>query len=377
MKITLALIKKEILQIIRDPSTILVAFIIPAIMMVIYMYGVNLDTPRVYLGVRIEDTNPELRSFVDSISKSKYMTSYVYTDKDSMYKDISDAKINGAIIIPNDFTEKLEQGGVANLLVITDGAALNSANYVQSYVTSAANTWLSLSKYAHNIKSPIVNTQVRLWYNQSINSHHFILPGSMAITMNLVGLLLTSLVIAREWERGTMESLLGTHITALQLVAGKYVPYFILAMLSCCFSLVLCVQVFGVPFHGSIISTLFVCSLFILCCIGLGLTISTIFKNQFLACQAALGVGFMPAQLLSGLMFPINSMPEFFQTLTMLLPPRYFVTFIESEFLAGTIPKVVFTSAMYLAILSVLLFAVVYKKTYTRLEDKVPKEVKS
>ena len=376
MKITLALIKKEILQIIRDPSTILVAFIIPAIMMVIYMHGVNLDTPRVYLGVRIEDTNPELRSFVDSISKSKYMTSYVYGDKESMYKDINEAKINGAIIIPNDFTNKLEQGVVADLLVITDGAAVNSANYVQNYVSAAANTWLSNSRYASNIKQPVVNTQLRLWYNQSIDSHHFILPGSMAVTMNLVGLLLTSLVIAREWERGTMESLLGTHVTALQLVVGKYVPYFILTMLSSCFSLTLCVHVFGIPFHGSVLSVLFVCSLFILCCVGLGLNISTAFKNQFLACQAALGVGFMPAQLLSGLMFPINSMPEFFQTLTMLLPPRYFVTFIESEFLAGTIPKVVFSSAMYLAFLSVLLFALVYKRTSTRLETKV-EEVKS
>ena len=376
MKITLALIKKEILQIIRDPSTILVAFIIPAIMMVIYMHGVNLDTPRVYLGVRIEDTNPELRSFVDSISKSKYMTSYVYGDKESMYKDINEAKINGAIIIPNDFTNKLEQGAVADLLVITDGAAVNSANYVQNYVSAAANTWLSNSRYASNIKQPVVNTQLRLWYNQSIDSHHFILPGSMAVTMNLVGLLLTSLVIAREWERGTMESLLGTHVTALQLVVGKYAPYFILTMLSSCFSLTLCVHVFGIPFHGSVLSVLFVCSLFILCCVGLGLNISTAFKNQFLACQAALGVGFMPAQLLSGLMFPINSMPEFFQKLTMLLPPRYFVTFIESEFLAGTIPKVVFSSAMYLAFLSVLLFALVYKRTSTRLETKV-EEVKS
>ena len=174
MKITLALIKKEILQIIRDPSTVLVAFIIPAIMMVIYMHGVNLDTPRVYLGVRIEDTNPELRSFVDSISKSKYMTSYVYGDKESMYKDINEAKINGAIIIPNDFTNKLEQGAVADLLVITDGAAVNSANYVQNYVSAAANTWLSNSRYASNIKQPVVNTQLRLWYNQSIDIHHFI-----------------------------------------------------------------------------------------------------------------------------------------------------------------------------------------------------------
>ncbi|MCI1272968.1 MAG: ABC transporter permease [Clostridiaceae bacterium] len=369
LKIISALVKKEALQILRDPSTTIIAFVLPLMMLLLFMYGLNLDTPKVSLGLKIDDDTPQISNLIQSFNSSKYVRAKVYEDKDLMYKDISASKINGAVIIPNDFSKNLEKGDTASMLIITDGSYVNTANYVQSYPVAIANNWLSQSSYKTYLKPPVISANTRMWYNQDINSHYFILPGSFAITLNLVGLLLTALVIAREWERGTMESLLGTRVGKLDIILGKYIPYFILGILSLLFNVFLCIFVFKIPFHGSFVILFSVSALFLLTAIGIGLLISTIFKNQFLASQMSLGVGFLPALLLSGLMFPINSMPMFFQFLTMILPPRYYVTFIESEFMAGTIKNIVLINTIYLSILAILLFIAVYEKTSIRLEE--------
>jgi ABC-2 type transport system permease protein len=217
-------------------------------------------------------------------------------------------------------------------------------------------------------KKPLVVSDIRYWYNQGINSHYFILPGSLAVTMTLIGILLTALVIAREWERGTMEALLSTNATKLHIVLGKYIPYFVLGMLSLCFSVFLIIVIFKIPFNGNLLALFFVSSLFLFTCLGIGLLISTKLKDQFLASQAALAVGFLPALFLSGLMFPINSMPVFFQYLTRVMPPRYYVSFIQSEFLAGTVFEIITESSIFLLVIGLILFVAVYKNTSMRLD---------
>ena len=229
------------------------------------------------------------------------------------------------------------------------------------------NQWLSISKYNNLIRKDIVNPSIRIWYNQDLNSHYFILPGSLAVTMTLIGILLTALVIAREWERGTMEALLSTSVKKIDIVLGKYIPYFILGMLSMAFNVFMCCAVFKVPFRGSFVILFTVSSLFLFTSLGIGLLISSILKNQFLASQISIGLGFLPSLLLSGLMFPINSMPYFFQYLTMILPPRYFITFIESEFMAGTVWEIVFINSIFLSVPGIILFCAVYAKTDMRL----------
>ncbi len=369
MKILAALVKKEFYQIIRDPSSIIIAFVLPLILLLLYMYGLNLDSVKITLGVRNEDPTPETATLVKSFSQSKYIIAKVYDDKDIMYHDIVRSKLRGAVIIPNDFDRKLSKNQSADLLVITDGSEVNTANYAQAYPLSIVNQWLATSKYQYKVKPALVTPETRFWYNQDINSHYFILPGSLSITMTLIGMLLTALVIAREWERGTMEALLSTNVKKIHIVLGKYIPYFILGMLSMLFSIFMCIVVFQVPFRGNLFILFGVSSLFLIACLGIGLFISTKFKDQFLASQAALAVGFLPALLLSGFIFPINSMPMFFQFLTMILPPRYFVTFIESEFMAGTIWDIVIVNSIYLSILGILLFIAVYQNTIMRLES--------
>ncbi|TLD80110.1 ABC transporter permease [Helicobacter sp. MIT 05-5293] len=367
MKILLALIKKEFKQIIRDPSSIIIAFVLPLISILIYMYGINMDSLKVTLGIKNDDSNSEIATLVKSFGHSKYVQSIVFDNENEIKIAIARSKIKGAVIIPNDFSKKLLKGQNAEILIITDGSDVNTANYVSSYAVAIINHWLASSKFAPKNVKPAINTEIRTWYNQDLNSHHFILPGSIAITMPLIGILLTALVIAREWERGTMEALLSTRVRKIDIVLGKYIPYFTLGMCSMLFNVFLCVFVFGVPFRGSFLILLLVCSLFLFTLLGIGLLISSVLKNQFLASQVSLGIGLLPSLLLSGLMFPINSMPLFFQYFTMILPPRYFVTFVESEFMSGTIPQIVMINSIFLATLGLILFMLVYKKTNMRL----------
>ena len=370
MKILLALIKKEIKQILRDPSSIIIAFVLPLISILIYMYGINLDSVRVTMGIKNDDSNPETATLIKSFGHSKYVNSIYFDNIEDIKTAIARSKIKGAVIIPNDFSTKLARGQSTDLLVITDGSEVNTANYVQNYAVSIANSWLMTSKYAGLTPRPVINTEVRTWYNPDLNSHYFIVPGSIAITMTLIGILLTSLVVAREWERGTMEAMLSTSVKTIHIVLGKYIPYFILGILSLAFNIFLCIVIFNIPFRGNYFILFLVSSLFLFTSLGIGLNISSLLKNQFLASMVAMSAGFLPALMLSGLMFPINSMPVFFQYLTRVLPPRYYVSFVESEFMAGGVNSIRLENAVYLTILGLLFFMAVYKNTSMRLEKK-------
>jgi ABC-2 type transport system permease protein len=174
---------------------------------------------------------------------------------------------------------------------------------------------------------------------------------------------LTALVVSREWERGTMEALLATRVKKHELLLSKYIPYFILGMLSLLFSLFSCVVVFKIPFHGSFLVFFVISGLFLSCTLLIGLLISTAFKDQFLASQTALSVGFLPALFLSGLIYPIYSMPEFFQALTTVNPARYYVSYIQSEFMVGTVWEIILPNLFFLVVLGTILAFFVYKKT--------------
>ncbi len=369
MNIYFALIKKEFYQIIRDFSSILIAFVLPLMILVLYRYGVNLDTVKITLGIKNDDINPKISTLVNSFNHSDYIKTRYFYSKDEMYKEIQNSRLKGAVILPNDFTKNLINNKKADVLVVTDGSEANLANFVQSYCMSVLNLWLmENSDFKFQTRKPIINSDIRFWYNQDINSHFFILPGSLAITMNLIGMLLTALVISREWERGTIESLYATNITRMNFVVGKYVPYFILGMLSFIFNIFLCTVIFQIPFRGNIFVLILVGGLYLFCCLGVGLTISSSYKEQFSSSQMALSFGLLPALMLSGLIYPISSMPKFFQYLTAILPPRYFIIFIQSEFMAGTIWKIVVINSIFLGILGILLFLLVYRNINLRLE---------
>lgn len=369
MKILRALIIKEFYQILRDPSSILIAFVLPLMLLLIYMYGVNLDTVKLRLGLKIDDPSQQVTTLIDSYKNNKFVTPIVYENPQKMYDDLTGSELRGITIIPNDFSSKLDKNGIATVQVIADGSEVNLANYVQNYNIAIINGWLnSYSKYSRKIPPTLINIEPRYWYNQDINSHYFILPGSISITMTLIGMLLTALVIAREWERGTMEAILTTKVTKIQFILGKYIPYFILGMISMSFSVFMCINVFQIPFRGSLFVLFGFSALFLFTAMGQGLLISTILKNQFTASQAALVAGFLPALMLSGLVFPITSMPVPIQWLSTIIPAKYFVACLQSEFMVGTIPEIIIPNCIFLGVLGLILFIAVYKKTQMRLE---------
>lgn len=369
MRILKALIRKEFSQIVRDPSSILIAFVLPLMLLIIYMYGVNLDTVQVRLGMKIDDPSQQVTTLVDSFKASKFVSPVIYQNKNEMYDDLVKTAIRGAVIIPNDFSSKLDRGDIATVQVITDGSEVNLANYDANYTTAILQQWLTAtSKYGRTAPPSLININSRYWYNQEINSHYFILPGSLSVTMTLIGMLLTALVIAREWERGTMEAILTTRVRKIDIVLAKYISYFLLGMASMCFCVFMCVTVFEIPFRGSF-SVLFLFSgLFLLTTMGQGLLISTVLKDQFTASQAALLAGFLPALMLSGLVYPIFAMPVPLQWLSAVMPARYMVSSIQSEFMAGTIPGIIIPNCIYLFVLTVILFIAVFKKTAMRLD---------
>ena len=369
MKIILALIKKELLQIIRDPSSLIIAFILPVVLLFIYTYGLNLDSAKIKIGILNEDTNPEINDLITSFSQNKYLEASPYTTREKMYEDIVRSKIKGILVIPDDFSRKLAASQEAKLQLITDGAEINQVSYTQGYVSSITSKWLYSSSFRNQAAPQMVNVESRFWYNQNLSGRWVLVPSSLAVTMTLIGILLTALVIAREWERGTMEALLSTRVKPIHIVVGKYVPYFFVGMLSLALSIFVMIAFLDIPFRGSFPVLFMVSALFLFTCLGIGLLISSGLKNQLLASMISIVAGFLPALMMSGLIFPIKSMPLLFQWLTRILPPRYYVEFVRSEFLSGTVKDIVLVNSAYLLALGLFLAMLVYKKTARRLYD--------
>ena len=259
-------------------------------------------------------------------------------------------------------------GKDAPLQLITDGANINQVGYTKNYVSQIAANWLQNSRFAPQ-KNAAVEVQARYRYNQNADGRRALVPSSLAVTMTLIGILLTALVVSREWERGTMEALLAANIRPIHIVIGKYVPYFVVGMLSLTFSMFVIIFVFGLPFGGSYWVLFIVSALFLYASLGIGLIISSLLRDQLLASMASLIIGFLPALMMSGVVFPILSMPPFFRWLTKLLPPTHYVSFIKSEFLAGTVWQNALTSSLFLLLLGFLFSLLVYKKTARRLDD--------
>lgn len=365
-----ALVIKESYQIIRDPSTILISVVLPLILMFIYGFGVSLDLDHLRIGLVMEDTAPDAQSFAKSLVDSPYFDVKIVRDRREVEEDIVSGALRGFVVIPSYFSEfRHLKSHIAPLQVIADGSEPNTANFVQNYVQGALGNWLTQEKISNKLKGlPLINVEPRFWYNEQLESRYFLLSGSLAIIMTLIGTLLTALVVAREWERGTMEAMMATPIGIWEIVLGKMIPYFMLGMIS----MVICVLVswlgYGLPFRGSWWVLGVVSAVFLFSALCLGLLISTLAKNQALASQMAVVSGFLPAYILSGFLFEIGSMPYFIQLLTYLIPARYFVVSLQTLFLVGNVWKLIIWNLVPMILIGLVLFAVTARKTVKRLD---------
>lgn len=365
-----ALIIKEFLQVIRDPSSILISIGLPSLLMFIYGFGVSLDLDHLRIGVVMEDTSPDARSFVQSLVDSRFFQVKIARDRRELLEDILSGKIRGMVVIPSYFTTFREQAvHKAPIQVIADGSETNTANFVQNYVQGAWLVWLQQESITNKLQGlPLVKTQPRFWYNEELHSRNFLIPGSLAIIMTLIGTLLTALVVSREWERGTMEALMSTQVNIFELLIGKLIPYYILGMASMTVCVFIAVFAYSVPFRGSFLLLGVVTSFFLFAALSLGLLISTLAKNQFAASQAAIVSAFLPAFMLSGFIFEIASMPLPIRLITYILPARYFVSSLQTLFLVGNVWRLIIFNLIPILALGLLLCVLTLRWTVKRLD---------
>ncbi len=363
------LIRKEFLQIIRDPSSISIAFILPIILLLIFGYGVNLDAKHIKLGVVQQQPSAESQSFVSRFHRSEYFDTRNYLTVNDGQNAMQTGDIQALLILKSNFAREFHQTDAAPVQLLVNGVDSNTANLINGYVQGAWAEWLIAYGDARGIEfSQPVEQLTRIWFNSEINSRYFLVPGLIAIIMTLIGALLTSLVIAREWERGTMEALLVTPVSIQELLLSKVIPYFVLGMGGMLLSLVMALFLFEVPLRGALAWLLLSSAVFLWVALSMGILISTVGKTQFVAGQIAIIVTFLPAFLLSGFIFDIGSTPVFIQWVTHIVPARYFVALLQTEFLAGDILWVILPNLAALVLMGLVLTLIVLKKSYKRLD---------
>jgi drug efflux transport system permease protein len=365
-----ALMIKEFLQIVRDPSSIMISVVLPFFLLFLYGFGISLDINHLRMGVAIEDTASDAEDFLASMMGSRYFDVTVARDRRELLDPLTKGDIRGYVVIPSYFSEfRKRPATIAPIQVITDGSEPNTANFVKIYTEGAFQNWheqgvinRQVPKLTHAVTDP------RFWYNEQLESRYFILTGALAIIMTLIGTLLTALVVAREWERGTMESLMSTPVGIKELVVGKLIPYFLLGMISMVICIFVVTVLFRIPFRGSFWLLILLSSAFLFSALGLGLMVSTMAKNQIVAYQVALITGFLPAYILSGFLFDIASMPLPIRFMTYLLPARYFVQCLQTIFLVGNVWRLLLMDMIPMIVIGLIFFLITARRTVKRLD---------
>jgi len=365
----LGMIRKESWQILRDPSSISIAFIMPVVLLFLFGYGVSLDAKNIPVGIVIEQADLATKSLSGSFNRSEFFKPLHFSNIQDAELAMDQRKIEGIIWMRSNFSARMLSGHEAPIGVIINGLDSNQANITRGYIQGVWQAWLE--HYAEsqgiNLSMP-VTLEHRVWFNAALSSRLFLVPGLIAIIMTLIGSMLTAMVVAREWERGTMEALMVTPLHMSEMLAGKLIPYFVLGMGGMLFSVTLAVWQFDVPLLGSFWLLMFSSALFMLVALLIGLLISIVAKNQFVAGLIAIVVTFLPAFFLSGFLFDINSMPAPIQMITFLVPARYFVSILHTLFLAGDIWPVVLANMGALLLMLIFFFTLVWVNSHKRLD---------
>lgn len=369
MRLT-GMMRKEGLQIMRDPSSIGIAFIMPLVLLLIFGYGVSLDARHVPLAVVVESPSNVTADFVSAFRESEYFEPIQFQTVQAAESAMRRGAVKAIVWLRWNFARKvLTPGRTSAIGVFVNGVDANTARIVQGYIQGVWSNWLQkhMEENGKRIVIPIEIEQ-RIWFNDAVRSRNFLVPGLIAVIMTLIGALLTAMVVAREWERGTMEAIMATPVTASEIIAGKLIPYFILGMGGLTLSVAMAFFLFEVPLRGSILLLFGASALFLLVALGMGLFISTIARNQFVAGQVAIIATFLPAFILSGFIFNIGSMPTGVQFITHAIAARYFVAILKSVFLAGNVWAVFGVNALALALMAAVFLGLVKLRMRKRLE---------
>jgi len=363
------LMRKEFLQILRDPSSIAIAFLMPVVLLLLFGYGVSLDAEQVPITLVVEQPSADTAGFTEGFYGSDYFRPKQLFGIETAVQSLLEHQANGIVYLRGDFAEKLRRAEGGSIQVLINGVDANTARLISGYVEGVWGDWVRREslRRGSGLSLP-VQVQQRIWFNSEVRSQNFLVPGLIAVIMTLIGALLTALIMAREWERGTMEALMVSPVAMREVIVGKLLPYFVLGMGGMGLSVAMAVWLFDVPLRGSLWVLFAGSALFLLTALGMGLLISTLARNQFVASQAAIIGTFLPAFILSGFIFDIGSMPPVVQGLTHIVAARYFVAILQSVFLAGNVWSVILPNALALTVMAAVFLAVTRRKSRKRLE---------
>ncbi len=370
MKINLirlkAILKKEFLQIRRDKSAMLIAFVLPIALTCIFGYAISIDTNKIKIGLVIEDAQTQAVSeLVDSFVGSKFVSiTKVVRARDLISQDILSQKVGVGLIIPSDFSRKLIKENIASVQLVTDGSDPNTAAFASNYVNAIMQLYATQMNAKKGIKIiPSVEIQERFWYNEALKANHLLNIGSIGFVLSIVGTLLTALVVARDWERGAMEYLIATPITIYEIILGKIIPYLTLGMCSFFISFACVLIFFGTPFKGSILIFALLGFCYLILTTSLGLLISTASKSQFVASQGAILVSMVPTIMLSGLIYDIETMPKIMQFITNIVPAKYLINAMRTIFMMGNEWSIIAKNILGIIAIAGFLIFMIFRKT--------------
>ena len=366
----IALTRKETRQLLRDPSSLAIGILLPIILILIFGYGLSLDVKNAPMAVVLEDTSPTAVQAVSGLQLTPYISPVMLTSMREAEALMHERKVDGIVRVPGDFSRRLAAGN-ASIQVIVHGADANKAGIVLRYATGAlAQNPLRMADQGAGTAPGVgsVTIEQRLWFNTANTSTWYLVPGLIVLIMTLVGAFLTALVMAREWERGTLEALFVTPVRPVEILLAKIIPYFGIGMVGLLLCLVAARFLFEVPMYGSLAVIVVSAMLYLLVAVGVGLVISSVTRNQFLASQVALISSFLPSLMLSGFLFDLRNVPTVVRVVGQALPATYFMELVRTLFLAGNVWPLIFRNCAILMLYAVVLLGVARLVTRKRLD---------
>jgi ABC-2 type transport system permease protein len=350
-----ALTVKETRQVLRDPSSIAIGIVFPLMMILLFGYGMSLDVSRVSVAVVDEDASADSTALVGAFQLSPNFVVTMARSMDEANTIFLDRKVDGVLRIPSDFSRRWHLGE-AEVQILVNGTDANQARIMQRYAQGPVAEWSAAQAgpVASAATGPVIVVN-RMWFNENNNSQYFLVPGLIVLVMTIIGAFLTAMVVAREWERGTLEALFVTPMRAGEFLISKLLPYFALGMIGFVLCLLAGQFLFHVPLRGSLFLLCLASMIYLLVALGIGLLLSTLVKSQFLASQLAMTLTFLPAMMLSGFLYDLRSMPAVIRGITYALPARYAVALMQTLYLAGNVGSVVWLNLGVLTAMAVAL----------------------
>jgi ABC-2 type transport system permease protein len=362
-----ALVRKEVRQMVRDPSSIAMGVVLPVILILLFGYGLSLDVKNVKAAVVLETPSPDVTELASGFQLSPYFNARFLTSMPQAKELMLDRKVDGIVLIRSDVARNLELQD-AQMQVLVNGTDSNHARIVQGYAQGAIGQWAARrAAEGRAVNIGPVTVDDRLWFNEANDSHYFLVPGLIVLVMTLIGAFLTAMVMAREWERGTLEALFVTPVRVDEILLGKIIPYFAQGMIGLVLCLLAAKFLFHVPIRGSVWLLAITSMLYLLVALSIGLVISSLTKSQFVASQITLLATFLPAMMLSGFLFDLRSMPTPVRLITYAMPARYYVALLQTLFLAGDVWGVILPNAVVLTGMAIALLVLARLVTQKKL----------